>query len=96
MSNLVDVVRRYSALIKNGRNLRTICDHMVTEVNELDLEITLARTGMKPGTDGVVGEAIDVIACALDVIFVERPDITDEELAAIMERKCKKWADNYS
>lgn len=93
---ITDVVRFYSAAIKNGRTIRDVFDFMQDEVIELDVEIGLADVGSPPGEDGIVGESIDVIACALDAIFLARPDITNQELAAMMQAKCEKWAKNYS
>ena len=65
------------------------------EVLELREEIEKVKLGLPPGPDGIVGENIDVIACALDSIFEAAPDITDEQLAAIMFAKCNKWARKY-
>jgi hypothetical protein len=42
-----------------------------------------------------VGEAIDIIACALDIIFIHRPETTDEKINEILLRKCEKWARRY-
>ncbi len=96
MSSLEAIVRGYSEKIKNGRTIRSAFEHMQGEANELDLEITLKNTGMPAGPDGIVGEAIDVISCALDVIFLHKPDITDEELHAIMIKKMEKWVRDYA
>lgn len=62
---------------------------------ELDEEISKVEQGLPEGEDGVVGECMDNIACHLDMIFQHKPDITDEELEAVMEAKCAKWADRY-
>jgi hypothetical protein len=86
--SLTTIVRRYTAMIRNGRTPKTIIAHMRGEVEELQAEID----GTGDGRDGIVGENIDVIACALDMIFEVQPNITDEELDAIMEAKCAKWA----
>jgi hypothetical protein len=93
---IFDVVRRFSLMLANGRTLRSIHDHMKTEVDELDVEITAVDAGEPEGEDGVIGESLDIIACALDAIVVARPDITEAELAAWIERKCTKWVANYS
>ena len=96
MNQIVQIVRHYSQVIDNGRTLRSILDHARGEIDELAEEITKVEKGEEESADGVVGEAIDVIACALDAIFTQRPDITDEELNAIMTKKCKKWANVYA
>ena len=88
MSQMTAIVRRYTRLIRNGRTPKTIIAHMRGEVEELQDEIN----GTGDGRDGIVGESIDIVACALDLVFEVKPDITDEEIDAIMEAKCAKWA----
>lgn len=92
MQTLVEVVRKYALAIDNGRTQHTIVNHMKSEVLELEEEIENGSTG----ADGIIGENIDVIACALDSIFVHNPEITEEELVAIMIRKCDKWVAKYA
>lgn len=45
------------------------------------------------GPDGVIGEAIDAIACLLDAIYVTDPDFTEQMLNDYMKLKCQKWID---
>jgi hypothetical protein len=93
---MIEIVRKFARQIKNGRTLQTIIDHMKGEVIECQDEIDLVLAGQPEGEDGIVGEAIDIIQCALDLIFEVRPDITAEELDAIMLRKCEKWLRYYA
>lgn len=92
---LTSVVRFFNKLVRNDRTQDSIVDHMAGEVQELKEEIEKHKLGQNPGSDGIIGENIDVIACALDSIFEHNPNITDEELNAIMIRKCEKWARVY-
>ena len=92
MQSLVDVVRKYALAINNGRTQHTILDHMRSEVQELAVEIDNGSTG----EDGIIGENIDIIACALDSIFIHNPTITEAELVALMIKKCDKWVEKYS
>lgn len=73
------------------RDEKFIYDHMIDEVDELRDELKLHAEGNPPGPDGIVGESIDVIACALDLIFKHAPDITYEQLCVLMQKKCDKW-----
>lgn len=91
----IDIVRHFAGEIQNGRNLFDIFDHGEKEMVELAEELGLAHAGRPSGPDGIVGEAIDVMACMLDMIFVYQPDITTEEIAAMMLAKCEKWARRY-
>ena len=43
------------------------------------------------GKDGILGESVDVILCALDIIFIAHPDITNEEILDVVSKKLKKW-----
>lgn len=92
----VDIVRHFSNKIKNGRTYLDATRHAEGELVELYEEIQKVATGQPEGSDGIVGEAIDIIACLLDVIFLKQPDITNDEITAIMLRKCQKWAKFYA
>jgi hypothetical protein len=92
---MLDLVRQYCKEIKNGRNLFDIHNHLHLEVEELDEEVyDMGYPG--PGEDGIVGESVDVILCAMDMIFTHSPDITNEELEALFSKKLEKWKRNYS
>jgi hypothetical protein len=65
----------------------------LTELGECAEEVRIANgTSYKPqGVDGVVGEAIDTIACMIDLIHVENPELTERELVEYALTKMKKW-----
>lgn len=69
---------------------------MVEEVEELSAEISIRKKTKKrePSIDGISGEAIDVIVCALDLILMEEPEITSEEIIKRMSIKVEKWKRN--
>jgi len=92
MTTLTEIVRSFTKRIRNGRTNTSILAHMRSEVDELDAEIQNGNIG----EDGILGESIDIIACALDMIFENYPDISEEELARIMQAKCEKWERKYS
>lgn len=85
-----NIVRKYSEEIQNDRTMQDIVDHLKSEVEELEEEL------ITPGIDGIVGEAIDIITCALDAIYKHNPNITNEELNQITLNKCEKWKRKYS
>lgn len=89
--SLIESTFAVSDSIKNGRTLRDVFRHGQDEMDELDAELVQAQNGLQPGPDGVVGEAIDVILCMLDLIHLERPDMTEVEIAAYAEQKLAKW-----
>lgn len=91
----IDIVRHFAAAIRNGRSLHDISRHLESEHMELKEELYLIDEGKSPGPDGVVGESVDIIACALDAIFVHAPETTNEQICEILLRKCEKWARRY-
>jgi uncharacterized protein YunC (DUF1805 family) len=71
-AELVDAVLKVSGKVSNGRTVETVLMHLVTEVGELAQEVVVAegRSYKAPGRDGVVGEAVDVILCAVDLAWM--------------------------
>ncbi len=92
-NNLIALVREYSNRIKNGRKPEDVLNHLRLEVKELDQEFDLIDKS--PGVDGISGECVDVILCALDLIFMNSPDWTDEQILEYANKKCQKWENKY-
>lgn len=88
---LISATFAASDAIRNGRTRSDVLDHARGEMEELGDEVVFANAGDAPGPDGVVGEAIDVILCMLDLIHIERPDMTEAEITAYAEKKLAKW-----
>ncbi len=82
-----------SESIKNDRTTSDVLSHMMTEVGELAQEIIISngKSYKSPGDDGVTGEAIDVMLCALDIIALEEPGCSEEELFEYAVKKLNKW-----
>jgi NTP pyrophosphatase (non-canonical NTP hydrolase) len=95
MKTIVTEVFTASEQVNDGRTLQDVLTHMITEVGELaqEIQIDTGKSNRLPSADGVVGEAIDVVACALDVIHLQSPSLTEEDLVAIMQLKLQKWKD---
>lgn len=93
MNEFLNIVRAASKSIHNGRTKRNIYDHLISEAYELNYELGLENHDLEPGEDGIFGESIDVIACALDMIFVDNPDVTDQEIIDYLRKKVQKWKD---
>lgn len=71
---------------------------LMEEAGETATEIKISK-GLKsgpPGKDGIVGEAVDTILCALDVIYTEHGYLDTRELHEIFEAKLTKWRTKYS
>ena len=91
MKDLVELVRTYSDKIENGRRPIDVYHYLFDEVQELKDEVY----GTNKGPDGIRGEAIDVIVCALDLIYKVSPEWTNDDIVAYAEKKCEKWAKKY-
>jgi phosphoribosyl-ATP pyrophosphohydrolase len=63
------------------------------ETGELATEVAIAcgDKDRPPSPDGVIGEAVDLIITAVDMINAHQPGITVEEIYAIVNNKCNKW-----
>ncbi len=93
MNNLIAGIRDYSQNIENGRTKNDILGSMMEELGELAQEVSIDSgfISKAPSDDGIIGESVDVIIGAVDMIFRENPNITIEEICNIAERKCTKW-----
>jgi len=93
---MIELIREFSHRIKNGRTLQSTLTHLRSEVSELKEEIDKLEDGEEPGEDGIVGEALDIINCAFDIIFQKYPNIPLEDLNALQKKKLQKWERKYS
>jgi hypothetical protein len=91
VTQLCETVRHYVFEVRNGRSVGDAFGSLRSEVDELETEV---ETG-GAGTDGIKGEAMDVINSALDVLFLAHPEVTFREIDALMEEKCRKWLVKY-
>lgn len=90
---IFDQVKNTSQQIIDDRTPMSITMHLMSEVGELAEEVAIAHTThyKKPGVDGIVGEVADTITCALDLLFNEHPEITEEQFSQIISEKLAKW-----
>lgn len=91
--SIIELVLVYSRRIKDGRTQGKVLNHLTEEQGELATEVRI-NEGEKlqaHGPDGVIGEAVDVIINAIDMIYLENPEITEAELHHVVLRKCMKW-----
>ena len=79
--------------VQNDRTLQDVLTHLMTEVGELaqEIQIVEGKSYKERGDDGVVGEAVDVINCALDIIYQYDNLITEDDLSIVNRGKLKKW-----
>jgi hypothetical protein len=92
---MLRTVRSYCEAVSNGRTLADVFEHACGEMEELEVEIVFHENGTPAGDDGVVGEAVDVMLCMIDLIHQYKPEITNIEIMDIVVRKCEKWQRLY-
>ena len=77
-------------------DLNNIFVAMSEEVGELATEILIVN-GLKdrPSIEGIVGEAVDVMICALDIIYAHTGSLDNETVKSIVDTKLNKWVNKY-
>ncbi len=90
---LVSTTFNYSDQIKNNRNSFYVLAKCTEELGELSVEVQIKEgTSYKEkGKDGVVGEAIDLITCLLDLIHINYPELNEKDLLTLAIPKLEKW-----
>lgn len=91
----VETILSFSRRIKNTRTPLSVFNHLEGEAEELLAEVFAKKWGDPAGPDGILGECIDIINCAVDLIYLDNPDITEEEITAVILKKCQKWEAKY-
>ena len=93
MMTLIQALLNTSRTIVAERTPQKAFMHASSELGELAEELIIAEYGSykDPGADGIVGEAIDTIISLVDVIYLTHPDVTEEELLEVAEKKLAKW-----
>ena len=87
----VNEILLVSQSIQSERTIHSIFEHLCGEVIELSHEIR----GTGDGKDGIVGEAVDVMLCAVDIMYKDSPEITEDEIIQIVHNKLQKWQTLY-
>lgn len=70
---------------------------LMEEVGELATEVAIEEgySQKEVGKDGIIGEAIDIITCALDIIWVTHkylpPEVLENKVRIILKSKLEKW-----
>ena len=96
MSSIWTKCLEAAKLVKSqDRTPSDILGSVMEEIQELDLEMLRLETGQSAGPDGILGEGVDVIVSVIDLIQRTHPDITEEQFMEVVDRKHKKWTDDY-
>lgn len=98
MTDTTTLVNRCLAMsrrIKDSRQVHEVQYKLTEEFGELGQELLIAAgKHYKPaGKDGVIGEALDMIVCLIDLIYCHQCDVTEEQLVEMIQKKLDKWAE---
>lgn len=87
LSQVVDIAESP----KRKRSLDSVMDKVVEEVGELATEISIVqgRSYKEPGSDGVKGEAVDLVIASLDLLHKAGCD--EHEFLELLRTKTGKW-----
>jgi hypothetical protein len=93
--SFVDQTLQNSKRIKNGRTRYAVLAKAQEELGELAQEVMISQDDhYKPeGKDGIIGEAIDLMVCCIDIIYGVNPNITEAEMQVILKKKLAKWVE---
>ena len=82
MQSVIKDILNVSSTIDDKRNRFSVLAKVVEEVGEVSTEVAIVEkmSYKTPGSDGVIGEAIDAIIALTDLIYVDNPNITEEEI----------------
>ena len=91
--SLIQDILDVSSSINDKRHLFSVLSKVMEEVGELAVEVAVAKgmTYKSGGHDGVIGECVDAIIALTDLIYVNNPNITEEEIQAKVQAKLQKW-----
>jgi len=96
MKTLVNQCLATSRHVVDGRNRFISLAHASEELGELSEQVLIEEgVSYKEPKEGVIGEAIDLIICGLDLIYLTKPTITEAEIMAIADTKLNKWRDHF-
>lgn len=95
---IVQDIFETSDVIQNGRTRQDVLNYTMTEIGELMEEhiISSGKSYKEPGADGVIGEAVDTIICLIDLIRLEDPTLSEDDLQEIFRVKLSKWKSKHA
>ncbi|MGF1735119.1 hypothetical protein [Photobacterium satsumensis] len=93
---------RYLGYTGHQRTLDFMLAKLMEEVGELATEVNveLGRLPQEKGSvDGVMGEAADVINCAVDIAFIyiknQHPNLSNQQVAQMLGERGKAKSDRW-
>ena len=96
MNSIIYEIAKVCKEVDDGRNPHSTLAYLMEEVGELATEVNIGQkfSNKLPGEDGVIGEAADVIICAIDLIYQDNPFTTYLDIEEVILNKLNKWKNN--
>lgn len=90
---MIDETLEVCKRIKNDRTVYDVLASINSELGELaeEIRIKYGSSYKKPGVDGIFGEGIDVILCVIDILYVDNPNISKDDIISKVTEKLTKW-----
>lgn len=93
MGDIIQAKLSASEEVVNNRTVYSSLAKAQAELGELAEEIRIKQgdSYKEAGEDGILGEAVDTISPIIDILYLDNPDITAEEIETAFMKKLQKW-----
>lgn len=97
--DLLDATEAVCAKIGHTKEHQlAILSSATEELGELATEVRIEH-GLKPregeSSDGIAGEAVDLVLCGLDMLYTEYGSLNHPDIARRVSEKLEKWLKKY-
>lgn len=95
---LFQTIQLTSESIEDNRGVPYVLAHTMEEVGELAKEVAIEylNSGKTPDSDGIIGETVDAIICLVDLLYVHSPELEEEDIIKVANKKLAKWKNRKS
>jgi NTP pyrophosphatase (non-canonical NTP hydrolase) len=89
---IIGEILQAGQMIQDNRSPADVFLQLSEEVGELATELSIyaGYSKKEPGPDKIPGEAVDVIICAIDLIY-RTYNLSEAEIEEIIRKKVEKW-----
>lgn len=90
---MLGITLTVSKHIKTERSVQDVLCYVMEEIGELSTEVAIkyGNSYKEAGKDGIIGEAVDAIINLIDLIRIDDPEITHNEIMSYVLAKLNKW-----
>ena len=92
---IVNEILKISKSVNNGRSPLDVICSINEESGELSKEVRIKYGTIPsyktPDEDGVFGESCDILLAVVDMIYLDNPNVTEDEILNKVKEKLSKW-----